>query len=128
MHSFAHPHRRGPAGSSVPFGDHTKVQFAEGFTGVVILSLGSGHCVRIRRDGEDSDRPRWLWAAPHFLIDVNGPVWVMRVDRNRRTTALPWAPPLTWFINSQIGGSDLPVLFQCSKNGIGERAWEQFVG
>jgi hypothetical protein len=97
MCSFAHPHW-GPAGSLVPAGDHTKVQFAEGLMGVVILSLGSGHCVRIRRDGEDSDRPWWLCAAPHFLIDVNGPAWVMCMDGNRGTTVLPWAPPLTWFI------------------------------
>jgi hypothetical protein len=97
MRSFAHPHR-GPAGSSVPAGDHTKVQFAEGLMGVVIPSLGSRHCVHIRRNGEDSDRPRWLCAAPHVLIDVNGPAWVMRVDGNRGTTVLPWAPPLTWFI------------------------------
>jgi hypothetical protein len=97
MRSFAHPHR-GPAGSKVPAGDHTKVQVFEGLMGVVIPSLGSGHCVHIRRDGVDSDHPRWLCAAPHFLIDVNGPAWVMRVDGNRGTTVLPWAPPLTWFI------------------------------
>jgi hypothetical protein len=95
MRSFAHPHQ-GAAGSSVPAGDHTKVQFAEGSTGVVIPSLG--HCVRSRRDGEDSDRPQWLCAAPHFLIDVTGPAWVMHMDGNRGTTVLPWAPPLTWFI------------------------------
>jgi hypothetical protein len=67
--------------------------------GVVIPSLGSGHCVCIRHDGEDSDRLWWLSVAPHFLVDVNGPAWVMRVDGNHGTTVLPWAPPpLTWFI------------------------------
>jgi hypothetical protein len=97
MRSFAHPHR-GPAGSSVPTGNHTKVQFAKGLMGVVIPSLGSGHCVRIQCDGEDSDRPWWLCAAAYFLIDVNGPAWVMRMDGNHGTTVLPWAPPLTWII------------------------------
>jgi hypothetical protein len=96
MHSLAHPHW-GPVGSSVPAGDHTKVQFAKGLMDVVIPSLGSVHCVRIRRNGEDSDRPQWLCTA-HFLIDVNGPAWVMRMDGNCGTTVLPWAPPLTWFI------------------------------